>query len=124
MTAVAMTSPKQAVRPRPVGAAPRPRVRVIDTPVMRRRRRTVVAVLLAIVAAIVGPQAFADSEGGTPTAFDTYTVAHGETLWSIASAYTPEGEDVRDAVSEISSLNALGGSSLQVGQQLRVPVSE
>lgn len=107
----------------PVASA-RPRIRVIDTPQMRRRRRTVVVLLLAAVAAVVGPQAFAGGESAEPVVFDTYTVAQGETLWDIASAYTAVGADVRDTLAEISQLNALSSSGLAVGQQLRVPTAD
>jgi Tfp pilus assembly protein FimV len=70
---------------------------------------------------VAAPQAFADGSD-EPVAFDTYTVIPGESLWSIAGAHTPEGEDVRAVVSDIQELNDMDGSSLQSGEQIRVPV--
>lgn len=49
------------------------------------------------------------------------TVAAGETLWSIAAAAAAPGEDVREVVAEIASLNSLSGSAIVAGQQLVVP---
>ncbi|WP_061960385.1 LysM peptidoglycan-binding domain-containing protein [Demequina flava] len=133
MTAAAMTIPAGAYRVRSQSPAPAHkrernaashsvgRVRIIDSPVMRRRRRVLAAVILAIAAAVFGPQAFAGDGSGTPAVYDTHTVAHGETLWSIASSITAPGEDVRDAVADISNMNAMSGSTLQVGEQLRIP---
>ena len=46
----------------------------------------------------------------------------GDTLWSYASAITPDGGDVRDTIDDLISLNHLDGVSLQVGQQLKVPI--
>ncbi|WP_062072780.1 LysM peptidoglycan-binding domain-containing protein [Demequina sediminicola] len=117
MTAVAMTTPS-------VTRARLPRVRMVDTPMMRRRRRTVLVVLFAIVGAVFGPQAFAGNEPAEPAFFDTYTVSQGETLWSIASSFTSPGDDVRDTVAVLGDLNALESSDLLVGQQLRVPADD
>ncbi len=90
-----------------------------------RRARTgrVVALAIAlVVAAIVGPQAFASSGAGEAAPVDTYTVASGETLWAIAAGLTAEGGDVRDTVAAIQQLNAMSGSSLQAGEQIFVPL--
>lgn len=98
------------------------RIRAVDTPVMRRRRRTTFAILLAVIAAVVGPQAFAGDDDSATAIYDTHTVAHGETLWSIAASVTPVGEDVRDVLADITRMNAIGGSTIQVGEQLRIPL--
>ena len=42
-------------------------------------------------------------------------------LWGIASDVAEPGQ-VRDMVHQIQELNALSGSSLQVGQEIAVPV--
>lgn len=57
-----------------------------------------------------------------PSAVYSYTVQPGDTLWSYASAITPDGGDVRDTIDDLISLNHLDGVSLQVGQQLKVPI--
>ena len=89
------------------------------------RGRTVVrflAVVVAGAALLTGGRAVAEGPSA-PVAVDTYTVGSGETLWSIASAYTAPGEDVRDVVAELSELNRMSGSSLTVGDQILVPVA-
>lgn len=87
-----------------------------------RRVVTILAVVLALAVGLVGGRATASSpEQGI--AVDVYTVGAGETLWSIASAQTAPGEDVRDVVRELTALNELPSSSLAAGQQLLVPVA-
>jgi Tfp pilus assembly protein FimV len=80
----------------------------------------VVAVLLA-VAAVVGPQAFANDSTAAPVPLDTYTVGSGESLWSIAAGLTQPGADVRDMMDRIQALNAMQGSQLRAGEQLLIP---
>ncbi|WP_084130036.1 LysM peptidoglycan-binding domain-containing protein [Demequina sp. NBRC 110055] len=132
MTAYAASYAPTAFRPARVATAQpaRPartergsslRLHRIDTPVARRRRRTLAAVVVAIAVAIVGPQAVAGDEPGTPVAFDTYAVAPGETLWSIAADLTPAGEDVNETVFAIQELNAKSSSALRAGEQLLIP---
>ncbi|MFD1504136.1 LysM peptidoglycan-binding domain-containing protein [Georgenia yuyongxinii] len=51
----------------------------------------------------------------------TVTVAAGENLWTVASAASVPGADVRELVAEIAALNELGTHELRAGQQLLVP---
>ncbi|WP_084076756.1 LysM peptidoglycan-binding domain-containing protein [Demequina sp. NBRC 110057] len=111
---VARTAPSKA-RSRAHG------IRLLDTAQGRRRRRTVAAVIVAVAVAIVGPQAVAGDEPTIPVVFDTYTVAAGETLWSIASSLTPVGEDVNETIDVIQDLNAKGSSVLRAGEQILIP---
>jgi nucleoid-associated protein YgaU len=88
-----------------------------------RGRRVVsgIAALIAGAALLTGGRAVAESP--TPAvSVDSYTVGSGETLWSIASAFTAPGEDVRDTVDEIAELNGMAGSGLVAGDQILVPV--
>lgn len=89
-----------------------------------RGRRVVraVAVLVAAGALLTGGRAVADSPA-PPVSVDTYTVGSGETLWSIASAFTAPGEDVRDTVDRLAELNGMGGSGLTAGEQILVPAA-
>jgi LysM repeat protein len=57
---------------------------------------------------------------GTPEETQVVMVEEGDTLWCIASQVATDGE-VREMVDRIERLNALEGSGIQVGQQLRVP---
>ncbi|HEX5535251.1 MAG TPA: LysM peptidoglycan-binding domain-containing protein [Actinomycetales bacterium] len=92
---------------------------------LTRRGRLVitlfVAALLAVGALLGAQTALAGSSVETP-AVETLTVAPGDTLWSIASSVSDEG-DVRDTIAEIRDLNALRSSELLVGQELLVPTS-
>lgn len=102
---------QRAVQPRPLHLTRRGR-RVVTT----------LAVVLALAVGLVGGRAMASSpEQGI--AVDVYTVGAGETLWSIAVGQAGPGEDVRDVVAELMSLNELASSNLAAGQQLLVPVA-
>lgn len=98
---------------------PAPRVRLT-------RRGQVVAVLLFLglllaVLTVYGSHSAATGEAGTPVPTRTVEVGEGDTLWGIASDVAEPGQ-VRDMVHQIQELNALSGSSLQVGQEIAVPV--
>jgi nucleoid-associated protein YgaU len=53
--------------------------------------------------------------------WDQYVVHAGDTLWEIAAAVTPEGDDVRKTIAEIRSVNGLSTSLIVPGQELRLP---
>jgi Tfp pilus assembly protein FimV len=89
-----------------------------------RLRRTITVAVLLGAAAILGPQAFANDAPTDPAELDTYTVAAGETLWSIASDLTPADGDVRETMVAIQRLNAMSGSQLAAGTQLVIPPLE
>ncbi|KGM02152.1 LysM peptidoglycan-binding domain-containing protein, partial [Cellulomonas cellasea] len=122
------------------GAAPRPAVGTLRRPVpashgatvvraeerplrLTRRGRLVVLLLaaLVLVAGVQGGQALAD---GPSRALEvtTYTVGVGETLWEIAAESARPGEDVRDVVLELQSLNGLATAGLDAGQEIILPV--
>jgi LysM repeat protein len=121
MSVITLHSPRIAVRP----AAVRPDKQGAPAAPLRltRRGRLVitlfVATLLAVGALLGAQTALAGSTVEAP-AVETVTVAHGDTLWSIASSRTGNG-DVRDTIAEIRDLNALRSSELIVGQDLVVP---
>lgn len=73
-------------------------------------------------AAIGGGAAIASGEAFVATDFETVTVMPGDTLWSIAESVAPDA-DPRGVIGDIQRLNALGGGSLQVGQQLAIPAA-
>jgi Tfp pilus assembly protein FimV len=91
----------------------------------RRGRRVVrtLAVLLVGGAVLTGGRAVAEAPAAS-VAVDTYTVGDGETLWSIASAFTAPGEDVRETVDELAALNGMADSALTAGEQILVPVGD
>lgn len=50
------------------------------------------------------------------------TVHSGDTLWSIASAYTSNDGDIEATIDRITAANHLGTAPLQPGEHLRVPL--
>lgn len=46
------------------------------------------------------------------------TVKPGDTLWDLAAAYGPPGEDIRDTVDRIREQNRLANAMLFPGQQI------
>ncbi|NTV40495.1 MAG: LysM peptidoglycan-binding domain-containing protein [Demequinaceae bacterium] len=95
-------------------------IRVVNTAKMRARRWAAV-VVIAVVALVVAPQAFAQGDSA-PSASNTYVVAEGETLWSIARSITPTSRDVRDTVDTVKSMNLLDSADIRPGDQLMVPI--
>lgn len=95
-------------------------IRMVNTPAARVRR-WVAATVFAALALIVAPQAFAQ-ESGAPAATDTYVVAQGETLWSIAQSITPLDRNVRDTVATLKTMNVMKSSIIHSGDQLIVPM--
>ena len=111
--------------PRARPAAPRMR--------LTRRGRTVVAsaaaLLVMLVMTIASIQAGAGaaqatshaiSRGAAERNLTQVTVRPGQNLWTIAEAADPDA-DVRVIIQEIIEDNALTGTELMPGQQLRVP---
>jgi hypothetical protein len=92
---------------------------------LTRRGRLVLLVLAVglVLAAIslgrAGSQAATATETGP--ALQQTTVQQGETLWTVAQRIAPNN-DPRDVVAQIRRVNHLHSSSLQVGQQLLLPV--
>jgi hypothetical protein len=94
----------------------------------RLARTGVVLSLTVVMAAGFAAQSGAQAGPGshqsvasTAPSFETVVVAPGETLWTVAVAYSTG--DVQGLISEIREVNHLKGFDLQAGQKLRVPVS-
>ncbi len=78
----------------------------------------VVAIAFALVG---GGAALASHDESAPTgAFETGTVAPGDSLWSIAEDVAPTA-DPRDVVDAIVRLNALDGVVVSAGQRIAIP---
>lgn len=66
-----------------------------------------------------GPLTAPEGPGGsTPAAAQVYVVQPGDTVWSIAHRFDPEGDE-RPLVAEITA--ELGGATVQPGQAIRIP---
>lgn len=79
------------------------------------------ALLLAVVCAVflmIGSSA----EAGTPALPPIeYVVQPGDSLWAIASSFTPDGADVRRLVADIGALSGTNGGRIVPGQVLLIP---
>jgi hypothetical protein len=51
-----------------------------------------------------------------------HVVVAGDTLWEIASIYTNPGDDVRDTIHDIKSVNGMATSVIVVDQVLVIPL--
>lgn len=49
-----------------------------------------------------------------------YTIAPGQTLWSIAREYTPNSKDIRETIYEIKQLNNMTTSDIYEGQEISI----
>jgi LysM repeat protein len=91
----------------------------------RRGRLTIfLATVLALVvlAVVLGSTTVATDEPGAPVPATTTTVLPGQTLWDLAVAANPEGQDVRVTVDDIMRLNSLeSAGDLQSGSRIAVP---
>ncbi len=102
-----------------------------DAPLSARRSdpkaRTVARVgltaflIAGLLLILVLPEAGAD-RGQAPTV--SYVVRPGDTLWSIAAAYTPAGGDVRATVRAIRAIRERSSAVIVVGELIEIPVGE
>lgn len=53
-----------------------------------------------------------------------YTIAPGETLWSIAGEYTPSSKDIRETIYEIKKLNNMENSNIYAGQTIQIKIGQ
>ncbi|GAB2839753.1 LysM peptidoglycan-binding domain-containing protein [Microbacterium insulae] len=121
MTAIGITTPSFGTR---AFAGERHRTRLRLTVRGRRVLASLAALpaVIAIALALVsGGTALASREDGAVAgSFETVTVSHGDSLWSIAEAVAPQA-DPRDVVDAIVRLNALDGVTVQAGQSIAIP---
>jgi len=72
----------------------------------------------AVVSLLIGGPAGAGPPGAATV---DYVVSSGDTLWSIAEAHAPAGEDLRKVVYEIKGATGVASSELHPGQVLKIP---
>lgn len=92
---------------------------------VRRGTRAFLRIVALLMTTVLGVAMLyapgAEAEGQAPETV-LHVVQPGDTLWSLASRYTPSGGDVRTTVESILLANELRTSTVQVGSQLEIPV--
>jgi len=90
---------------------------------MLKRLAALLAVVVIIglfslcVSVIAGEQdAYASTEG-----YQSVEVVSGDTLWTIAASHTAAGQDIREYISKMRTLNHLKSSVIYEGQVLLLP---
>lgn len=84
------------------------------------QRVGILAVAAIAVTGFITGQA-AGANGSAASNSEHYSVHQGDTLWSIATAYSAPNQDPRDYVAELVQLNRLESASLTPGQDLILP---
>ncbi len=89
-----------------------------------RGRRVLIALGFVISIALgagLGAAFYSPTPAANPASVDVVVVQQGQSLWSIASGVAAPGQDVREVVAQIQSLNGLQTSAIHSGQELTVP---
>ncbi|PZE21837.1 LysM peptidoglycan-binding domain-containing protein [Paenibacillus xerothermodurans] len=81
----------------------------------------VIIVILTVCLAFVGVEQDVHAAADESEMSRTVEVVPGDTLWDIANENVEQGQNVRDYMNEIRTLNDLASSTLQIGQILRLP---
>jgi len=90
--------------------------------VVRHKKITLMpAITLAALSLMVTLPTLSSMHAASAPRFTTVTVQPGDTLWSIASAHSGNG-DIQTTIDRISETNHLSASNLQPGQRLRIPI--
>jgi nucleoid-associated protein YgaU len=87
----------------------------------RFRALSIISITVIVVLLLL---ASASQATGEVTATVSYRVHPGDTLWSIAQTFGPDGQDVRSVIATIERMNDLDGGMLQAGQLLELPDTE
>lgn len=85
-----------------------------------RRIRFGIVLLVALVGLVLLPRMVQPQPRSVVTAGTSYTVARGDTMWSIAVQHNPS-HDPRKVVRAIMAANELDSVDIQPGQVLFVP---
>lgn len=86
----------------------------------RRRLAMLLAALTVVVGVIVGLGTGGTAVASKPGAPRTVVLQAGDSLWSVATEYAPDGVDPRAYVHALEELNGLQGVA-RAGMQLTLP---
>ena len=92
--------------------------------IQRLKRQRHIALLFMLVFGIMVINAICFGLGMNKTVAQDGTsviVRQGDTLWSIAKEYKPQGKDMREFIYEISEVNNIEDASISCGQTIVVP---
>ena len=87
----------------------------------RLRALSIISITVMVVLLLLASASYATGE--VTETFD-YRVRPGDTLWSIAGDFGPDGQDRRAVIATIERINDLDGGVLQAGQVLEIPSIE
>jgi hypothetical protein len=94
----------------------------MTSPIAHPIRVVALLTLVAAVLVLLLAGGVAASTTGSETAYQTYRVAVGDTLWEIAADHMDPGDDVRKMVFRIREVNDLDEAVIFPGQELRIPI--
>ena len=88
-----------------------------------RRQRSAFFMVLIVLFVMMAHSAFSKPDNISDE-YDviSVTVQSGDTLWTIAKEYKPEGADIREFVYDIAANNGVEDCQVYVGQTLFIPV--
>lgn len=92
----------------------------------RLTRINVFILTIAVLSVVTGTLIMSVSAKDSDTLTASYMqimVEEGDSLWSIAKKYMPEGADISDYINTIKRLNHLSGDTILAGYTLTIVVS-
>jgi len=90
-----------------------------------RRQRSAFFVVVMLIVMMMAHSAFSKTDvAGESCRIESVRVESGDSLWSIAAEYKPDGKDLREFVYEIAADNGIKDCNIYCGQILYVPVTE
>lgn len=75
---------------------------------------------VALVCILILASSFSPSMDGYRWQEEIYTVQHGDSLWSIAADYCPDGISRHEWIAEVRDMNRLKGDIIRPGDDLVV----
>ena len=80
--------------------------------------------LVVLLATATGTVAGSDRASAlSDSAYTEVLIEAGDTLWDLARTYGPAGEDTREVVYTICTLNEIDADEIQPGQTILIPNS-
>lgn len=90
---------------------------------MKKGLLYITMVIIGILLLNVVPTVIEHTSAQNENCYQLVYVEAGDSLWSLAKRYVPQGTEIREFVYEIKQLNDVDPIKLQPGQVLKIPVS-